>query len=48
MLIESIVRKTLGLKRHFVNRVAGEHGEIVIYLFPDTKCKVVEDFAIEA
>ena len=36
MLVESIVRKTLGLKRHCVKRVAEEHGEIVVYLFPDS------------
>ncbi|MBW1716353.1 MAG: ISL3 family transposase [Deltaproteobacteria bacterium] len=41
MLIESIVRKTLGLKRHCVKRVTEEHGEIVVYLFPDRRCKVV-------
>ncbi|MBW1730980.1 MAG: transposase family protein [Deltaproteobacteria bacterium] len=41
MLIESIVRKTLGLKSHCVKRVTEEHGEIVVYLFPDRRCKVV-------
>jgi len=41
MLIESIVRKTLGLKRHCVKRVTEEHGGIVVYLFPDRRCKVV-------
>lgn len=41
MLVESIVRKTLGLKRHSVKKVTEEHGEIVVYLFPDRRCKVV-------
>ncbi len=41
MLVESIVRKTLGLKRHCVKKVTEEHGEIVVYLFPDRRCKVV-------
>ena len=41
MLVESIVRKTLGLKRHCVKKVVEEHGEIVVYLFPDRRCKVV-------
>jgi len=41
MLVESIVRKTLGLKRHCVNKVTEEHGEIVVYLVPDKRCKVV-------
>ena len=41
MLVESIVRKTLGLKRHCIKKVTEEHGEIVVYLFPDRRCKVV-------
>jgi transposase len=41
MLVESIVRKTLGLKRHCVKKVAEEQGEIVVYLFPDRRFKVV-------
>jgi transposase len=41
MLVESIVRKTLGLKRHCVKKVVEEHSEIVVYLFPDRRCKVV-------
>lgn len=41
MLVESIVRKTLGLKRHCVKKVVEEHGEMVVYLFPDRRCKVV-------
>jgi hypothetical protein len=41
MLVESIVRKTLGLKRHCVKKVAEKDGEIVVYLFPDKRYKVV-------
>ena len=41
MLVESIVRKTLGLKRHCVKKVTEEHGEIVVYLFPDKRCRIV-------
>ena len=41
MLVESIIRKTLGLKRHCVNKVTEERGEIVVYLVPDRRCKVV-------
>ena len=41
MLVESIVRKTLGLKTHCVKKVAEEHGEMVAYLVPNKKCKVV-------
>ena len=41
MLVESIVRKTLGLKTHCVKKVAEEHGEMVVYLVPNKKCKVV-------
>ncbi|MGC9424159.1 ISL3 family transposase [Vibrio sp.] len=41
MLIESIVRKTLGLKRHCVKKVSEEHGEIVVYLLPDRRFKAV-------
>jgi transposase len=41
MLVESIVRKTLGLKRHSVKKVTGEQDEIVVYLVPDRRCKVV-------
>ena len=41
MLVESIVRKTLGLKRHCVKKVTEEHGEIVVYLFPDRRYRVV-------
>ena len=41
MLVESIVRKTLGLKRHRVKKITQEHGEIMVYLFPDRGCRVV-------
>lgn len=41
MLVESIVRKTLGLKRHCVKKVCEEHGEIVVYLLPDRRFKAV-------
>ena len=41
MLVESIIRKTLGLKRHCVKKVVEEHGEIVVYLLPDRRCKIV-------
>jgi len=36
MLVESVARKTLGLKRHCIEKVTEKHGEIVVYLFPDT------------
>jgi len=41
MLVESIVRKTLGLKAHCVKKVTEEHGEMVVYLLPDRRYKVV-------
>jgi transposase len=41
MLVESIIRKTLGLKRHCVKKVAEEHGEIVVYLIPDRRCRLI-------
>ena len=41
MLVESIVRKTLGLKKHCVNKVTEEHGEMIIYLVPDGRCRPV-------
>jgi len=41
MLVESIVRKTLGLKAHCVKKVAEQHGEMVVYLVPDKRFKVV-------
>ena len=41
MLVESIVRKTLGLKRHCIKKVTEEHDEIVVYLFPDKRCRII-------
>jgi transposase len=41
MLIESIVRKTLGLKRHCVKKAIEKGGEIVVYLELDRRCKSV-------
>lgn len=41
MLVESIVRKTLELKKHCVNKVTEEHGEMFIYLVPDGRCRPV-------
>jgi hypothetical protein len=35
MLVENIVRKTLGLKRHLVDRVRDGNGELALYLIPD-------------
>ena len=46
MLVESIVRKTLGLKRHRVKKVTHEHGEIMVYLFPDRRCRVVCSYRV--
>jgi len=41
MLVESIVRKTLELKKHCVNKVTEEHGEMIVYLVPDGRCRPV-------
>lgn len=41
MLVESIVRRTLGLKAHCVKKVTEERGEMVVYLVPNKRCKVV-------
>lgn len=41
MLIESIVRKTLGLKAHCVKKVTEKHGEMVVYLVPNRRYRVV-------
>jgi len=41
MLVESIIRKTLGLKRHSVKKVSEEHGHLVVYLVPDRRCKLL-------
>jgi transposase len=39
MLVESIVRKTLGLKRHRVKRVNEVDGSLVVWLLPDGRLK---------
>ena len=41
MLIESIVRKTLGLKRHCVKKVREEEGKFLVYLVPDKRYKPI-------
>jgi len=41
MLIKGIVRKTLGLKRHCVKEVRDEDGQLMVYLLPDSRCKLV-------
>jgi len=41
MLIESIVRKTLGLKRHCADRVKKENGQLAVYLSPDKRHKLI-------
>jgi transposase len=41
MLIESITRKTLGLKRHCVKNVREEQGQLLIYLVPDKRYKPI-------
>lgn len=41
MLIESIVRKTLGLKRHCVKKVNEIEGQLLIYLVPDKRYKLI-------
>jgi len=41
MLVESIVRKTLGLKAHCVKKVIEEDGEMVVYLVPNRRYKIV-------
>ena len=41
MLVESIVRKTLGLKRHCVKKVNEEDGCLVVWLLPDGRFKLV-------
>lgn len=48
MRVESIVRKTLGLKAHCVTKVIEECGETVVYLVPDRRCKVVCSFCARA
>jgi len=41
MLIETIVRKTLGLKRHCVKKVSEEYGHVVVYLVPDGRFRLL-------
>ena len=41
MLVESIVRKTLGLKRHRVKKVGEDDGCLVVWLLPDGRFKLV-------
>jgi transposase len=41
MLIETIVRKTLGLKRHKVEKVAEESENLIVWLSPDARFKPV-------
>jgi len=41
MLIESIVRKTLGLKRHCVKKVVEVERHLVVYLVPDHRFKLL-------
>ena len=41
MLIESIVRKTLGLKRHKVKKVEEKDGHLMIFLTPDKRFKLI-------
>jgi transposase len=41
MLVESIVRKTLGLKRHCVKKVKEEQGQLMVYLIPDKRYKLI-------
>ena len=41
MLIESIVRKTLGLKRHCVKDVKEKDGNLMVFLSPDKRFKII-------
>ena len=41
VLIETIVRKTLGLKRHCVKKVSEEYGHLVVYLVPDGRFRLL-------
>jgi hypothetical protein len=41
MLINSIVRKTLGLKRHCVKKVKEEDGHLLVYLVPDKRYRLL-------
>ena len=39
MLVESIVRKTLGLKRHRVQRAKEVNGSVVVWLLPNRRLR---------
>lgn len=41
MLVESIVRKTLGLKRHCVKKVKEKDGYMMVFLSPDKRFKLI-------
>jgi transposase len=41
MLVETIVRKTLGLKRHCVKKVIKKDGELLVYLAPNKRYKII-------
>jgi len=41
MLVESIVRKTLGLKRHRVKKVTEDRGHLIVWLSPDGRFKPI-------
>jgi hypothetical protein len=41
MLVESIVRKTLGLKRHCVKKVKEKDGHLMVFLSPDKRFKLI-------
>jgi hypothetical protein len=41
MLIETIVRKTLGLKRHCVRKVRDKEGQLLVYLVPDKRYRLI-------
>jgi len=41
MLIESIIRKTLGLKRHKVKNVEEQDGHLMVFLTPDKRFKLI-------
>lgn len=41
MLIENITRKTLGLKRHCVKNIREREGQLLVYLVPDKRYKLI-------
>ena len=41
MLIESIVRKTLGLKRHCVKKVTEQADHLIVHLIPDSRHRMI-------